>query len=310
MLMRKGKVIDKPWKLIVLIILEVVVFGLVYWLLAIRFFPTNEAIRNAIVILFILAVGITIILYGNVTRNRNLNVLGFAIFLFAVFVVIDRYEGFAVKISAFAALAVAFAAFAAIDENRRIRQDSVERESRDRKERLVDEVAKWLRELEGHVFYKPRAIASGTEDLIRRIGSDPKITAKTWLQMESIDRALDEMNTLAEGIKEAEYYQKLTSQLNEELSSLIEVIANNLKERRQLHVEGAGYQPDYSPEAEASQLIKELLEDADRPLEGLGLSDQDILIVRFGRNAGAIRKSILNAVEKAIEIKVSIIQVS
>lgn len=143
MLMRMGELIDKPWKLIVLIILEVVVFGLVYWLLAVRFFPANEAIRNAIVILFILAVGITIILYGNVTRNRNLNVLGFAIFLFAVFVVIDRYEGLAVKISAFAALAVAFAAFAAIDENRRMRLEKREQEEKDRKERMLNEIISW-----------------------------------------------------------------------------------------------------------------------------------------------------------------------
>lgn len=310
MLMRKAKLIDKPWKLIVLIILEVVVFGLAYWLLAVRFFPANEAIRNAIVILFIFAVGITIILYGNVTRNRYLNILGFAIFLFAVFVVIDRYAGFAVKISAFATLVLAFAAFAAVDENRRNRQDSIERENRDRKERSIDEVAKWLRELEGNILYKPRAIASGTEDLIRRIGRGPKIPLKTWLQMEDIDHALGEMNALAEGIKEAEYYKKLTSQLNEELSSLIEVIANNLKERRQLHVEGARYQPDYSAEAKKSQLINELIKNDDRPLEGLGLSEEDIIIVRFGRNAGAIRKSILNAVDKAIEIKASFIQVS
>jgi len=152
--MLNGKVIDKPWKLIVLIILEVVVFGLVYWLFAVRFFPANEAIRNAIVIIFILAVGMAIILYGNVTRNRNLNVLGFAIFLFAVFVIIDRYEGFAVKISAFAALAVAFTAFAAIDENRRMRLEKREQEQKDRlekreqeqkdrKERMLNEIQDW-----------------------------------------------------------------------------------------------------------------------------------------------------------------------
>lgn len=307
MLIRMGKLIDKPWKLIVLIILEIVVFGLAYWLLAVRFFPANEVIRNAIVILFIFAVGITIILYGNVTRNRYLNILGFSIFLFAVFVVIDRFEGFAVKISAFAALVVAFAAFAAIDENRRNRQDSIERENRDRKERLIDEVAKWLRELEGRIFPKVGAFYSGVEDKIIRI---PKISAETWLRARALDLALDEMHALAEGIKEAKYYQKLTSQLNEELSSLIEVIVNNLEQRRQLHGEAAGHQFDYREGVKASQLLKELIENYDRPLEGLGLSDQDIIGVRFGRNAGAIRKSILDAVDKTIEIKTSFIQAS
>ena len=309
MFMGKGKLIDRLWKLLVLIILEAVVFGIGYWL-AFRFFPTVEALYNAILILFVFAAGITVIVYGNATRNRNLYILGFAFLLLAVFLVIDKYEGFAVKISAFATLIMAFAAFMSIDESRRIRQDSIERESRDRKERLVDEVAKWLRELEDNVLFKPREIVSGTEDLIRRIRRSPKIPVKDWLLMEEVDRSLGEMNALAKGIKEAEYYKKLTSQLNEELSSLIVVIANNLKERRQIHVEGVKYQPYYIAEAKKSELIIELIENDDRPLEGLGLSEQGIIIVRFGRNASAIRKSIIKAVDKAIELKASLIQVS
>lgn len=161
--MRMGELIDKPWKVIVLIILEIVVFGLAYWLLAVRFFPANEAIRNAIVILFILAVGITIILYGNVTRNRYLNILGFAIFLFAVFVVIDRYEGFAVKISAFAALVVAFAAFAAIDENRRMRSEKREQEQKDRKEHMLNEIHGWATKVLRNMLIAARFTGSVSE---------------------------------------------------------------------------------------------------------------------------------------------------
>lgn len=134
--------IDKLWKFIALIILEAGVFFLGSWLV-VRFFPANEAIHNAIGILFIFAVGITVILYGNATRNRNLNVLGFAVFLFAIYFVIDRYEGFAVKISAFATLTVAIAAFAAIDENRRMRLEKREQEQKDRKERMLNEIHNW-----------------------------------------------------------------------------------------------------------------------------------------------------------------------
>jgi len=309
--MRKARLIDKPWKFIVLIILEVVVFGLAYWLLAVHFFPANEAIRNAIVILYIFAVGITIILYGNVTRNRYLNILGFAIFLFAVFVVIDRYEEFAVKISAFAALLVAFAAFAAIDENRRNRQDSIERESRDRKERLIDEVDKWLRELDGRIFPMPAGTLlskiSVIEDRMRR---NPKIPFEKWLQVDDVDRRSVEVLGATEGIEEAVYYQKLTSQLNEELSSSIEVIVSNLEERLELFLAREKYPLDYSDKDKLSELNRALTENADRPLEGLGLSDEVAIRVRIERNAGAVRKSILNAVDKTIEIKTSFIQVS
>ena len=159
MLMRKGKLIDKPWKFIVLLILEVGFFGLAYWIV-VRFFPANEAIYNAIVILCIFAVGITIILRGNVTRNRNLNVLGFAFFLFAVFVVIDKYEGFAVKISAFAALLVAFAAFAVIEENRRMRLERQEQEQKARKERMLNEILDWATRVLKNMMILSRFVAS------------------------------------------------------------------------------------------------------------------------------------------------------
>jgi hypothetical protein len=144
--MRTGKLVDKPWKLVVLIILEVAVFAFAFWL-TVHVFSANEDIINAIVILAIFIVGISIILYGNVTRNRNINTLGFALFLFAVFVIIDKYEGFAVRISAFAALLVAFAAFAAIEENRRLRFERRQQEDRDRKEHLLNEIIEWAEDM-------------------------------------------------------------------------------------------------------------------------------------------------------------------
>lgn len=136
------KLIDKPWKLLVFVVLEVSACALALWL-AVDRFSVSEAVSNAIVILSIFAVGITIILHGNVIRNRNLNTLGFAFFLFGVFVVIDKYEGFAVKISAFAALLVAFAAFFVIDENRRLRSERQQQEERDRKERILNTIIEW-----------------------------------------------------------------------------------------------------------------------------------------------------------------------
>ena len=305
-LMGKGKLSEELRKLIAIVVLEIIVFGLAFGIV-VSFFPDYADIYNAIIILFISAIGITVILYGNATRNRYLNVMGLLILLFAVYIVIEIYEGFAVKISAFATLAVAIAAFAAIEENRRIRRDSIERESRDRRERWVDEVAKWLRELEGRILPKSSAFYSGVEDKILR---RPEIPAETWLESRTTDVVMEEMHALDEGIKEAEYYQKLTLQLNEELSSLIEVIANNLGQRRQLHVEAGGHKFDYRAVVKASRLLHELIENDDRPLEDLGLSEQDITTVHFGRNRGAIRKSIVNAVDKAIELKTSFIQVS
>ena len=97
--MGKGKLNSKLREFIVLIIAEAVAFGVASWIVF-EFFSASEVINNAIVTLFVFAVGITVLIYGNVTKNRNLNGLAFGIFLLGVFVVIDKYEGFAVKISA------------------------------------------------------------------------------------------------------------------------------------------------------------------------------------------------------------------
>ena len=268
-------------------------------------------ISTIIIVGVVALIGAILLAVGNRKNKRILRMVGIGVLMSAGVTLFVRSAELREILTAYAALVAVFIAAFSIDESRRMRQDSIERESRDRKERLIDEVAKWLRELEGRIFPKLAPIMSGTEDTLRRISSSPEIPLKTWLQLDNIDRTLGEVLALAEGIKEAEYYQKLTSQLNEELSSLIEVIASNLEQRRQLHVEAAGLQLDYSEKDKASQLqlIDELIKNDDRPLEGLSLSDQTIITIRLARNAHAIRKSILNAVDRAIELKTSLIQV-
>jgi len=265
-------------------------------------------------------IGAILFAVGNRKNKRTLRMVGIAFLMGAGVSLFVSSAELREILTAYAALVAVIIAAFSIDESRRIRQDSIERESRDRKERLVNEVTEWLRELEDHIFRKLGTIKSVTEDVLQR---SPKISQETWLQLDDLDIALVEMNALSEGIKETEYYQKLTSELNEELSSLIEVIANNLKQRRQLVFENAKSPRDYGKIVrkiyertfgketdKAYQLTKELIENDDRPLEGLSLSDQDIISVRLARNAGAIRKSILNTVDKAIELKTSLIKVS
>lgn len=300
---------NKLRQFIVLIIVEAVVFGLAYWFVF-RFFSANEAINNAIVTLFIFAVGITIIIYGNVTKNRNLNGLGFGVFLFGVFVVIDKYEGFAVKISAFATLAVAIAAFASIEENRRIRKDNIERESRDRRERLVDEVAKWLRELEGHIFPASGTLMTKISRIEDRLKGSRAIGFEQWLKIDDLDLAVVELGNIIEAMKEVEYYQKLTLQLDEGLSKLIGVIRNKMKERGDLGAEDVIYLRDHIKKAKEGQSVDELPKDDNRTLERSGSSEGDIISGKLERNAGALRESIQKAIERAIEIKTSFIQIS
>jgi len=265
-------------------------------------------------------IGAILFAVGNRKNKSMLRMLGIAFLMGAVLFLFVMSPELREILTAFAALiAVIIAAFS-IDESRRIRRDSIERESRDREERMVNEVTEWLRELEDRIFPERSAIRPGLEDMLQR---SPKISRETWLQLDDLDMALAQVNSISKGIKEAEYYQKLTSKLNEEFSSSIGAIMNNLKQRSQLVAESAKSPRDYGEivrkiyegtlgeemEKEFS-LITELIENDDTPLEGLSLSDRDVIAIRLGRNSSALRKSILDAVDRAIELKAALIRLS
>jgi len=160
--MQKGKLSKELRKFIAIVVLEIIVSGLAFGIVA-SFFPDYGYIYNAIIIFFISAVGITTILYGNATRSRYFNVLGFLILLFGVYVAIERYEGFAVKISAFATLAVAIAAFAAIEENRRMRLERQKQEKEVQKEKMLNEINDWARKVLKNMLMAARFAGSVSE---------------------------------------------------------------------------------------------------------------------------------------------------
>lgn len=306
--MGKHKLSAELWKFIAIIVSEVVVFGLAYWIVF-RFLPANEDIYNAIVIFFISGIGITVILYGNTIRNRYLNVLGFLILLYVVIIVIYRYEGLAVRVSAFATVAVAIAAFAAIEENRRIRQDSVKRESRERRERLVEEVAKWLRELWGHIFPMGSTLMSTISEMENRIKGSKGIDLKQWLKIKDLDIALVDLGNITEAMKEAEYYEKLTLQIDEGFSQLIGVVRNKLEERQKIRANDVMYRRDDMNKEKEGKSTDELTKDDNRALEKSGPSEEDIG-KELDKNTNDMRESIQLAIEKAIELKAESINVS
>lgn len=136
-----GKLIDKPWKVIVLIIIETIIFFAALWFGVLT--VLGEAIYNAITILWLLFIGSTLYLYGDVVKKPKFNTMGFAVFLFAFFLVIDRYEGYAVKFSAFAAVLVAFAAFISIEESRRLREDNRSIQAEEKRRLALERIRRW-----------------------------------------------------------------------------------------------------------------------------------------------------------------------
>ena len=137
-----GKLIDKLWKLIVLLILETVVGFATLWFII----PTpfgNETTYNGITIFWVSLMGFTIYLYGDVAKRPKFNTMGLAFLLFVVFLIIDRFEGYAVKISAFATLLVAFAAFVAIEENKRLRTENRRLQVEERHMLAFEKIRNW-----------------------------------------------------------------------------------------------------------------------------------------------------------------------
>jgi hypothetical protein len=264
------------------------------------------------------AIGAALLVAGSRKNKRMLSVVGSAFVASAGISLFINSTELREILTAFAAVFATIIAALSIYQTTLIRQDSVRRESRDRKERLLNEVTEWLRKLEDRVFTKPGSIKPRLEDNLQK---GREISQETWYQLEDLDVATVEMNALFQAIKEAEYHQKLASKLDEELGRKVGVVVNNLKRRRELVYASAQSPRDYGElirkihqgvsgeDLVRSALWRELIEDSNRPLEGLNLSDRDAAIIRLGRNAGATRKSILEALERVIDLKADIILV-
>jgi hypothetical protein len=279
---------------------------------------------TAIITVVVFIIGAILLLVGDKAGDKKkkqmLSIVGTAFIASAGISIFINSAELREILVAFAAVFAAIIAALSIYQSRQIRQDSIERESRDRRERLANEVTEWLRGLENRIFPQHGAIRPGLEDMKQR---NPEISRETWLQLDDLDNAFTQINALSKGIKEAEYYQKLSSKLKEELSISIGVIMDNLKQRMQLVAENANSPCDYGEIIRKIQegtlgeemekefaLITELIENYGRPLEGLNLSNRDVITIRLGRNSGATRESIHDALDRAIEFKVSIVQAS
>lgn len=267
---------------------------------------SNGQIDISVIIIagVVVIIGVILIMIGNRKIKRMLRMVGIALCISAgVILFIESAELRGILTALAAIIAVVIAAFS-IEQSRQMRKDSIDRESRDRKERSVNEVAEWLRELDGRIYPEHGAYQSFARDALK---ATSEISPETWFRECKRDITFATVTALFSCVKEADYYQILAAKLDERLGILIEVVMNDLKQRMEIATKQME-SPDFYGKEE-SQLIDELIENDDRPLEGLNLSEPAIITVRFGRNARAIRKSILNAIDRAIELKTSLIGV-
>ena len=219
-------------------------------------------------------------------------------------------------VAAWVALLLAIGAFLAIEENVKLRREQRERENRDREERYLNEIIDWLKGLEVRVFEPPKGTLRQEMLEDKELKDKLGLTPENWEVFTALDETLKEAGSLEYEIKEGEYSKKLASNLQygEDLSIAITTILKQLENRRQIHLETSTgtHEPltiDVIREKVENELplIFELIRNDTLTLEGINLSEDGLRMVLFARNAQSLKKSIGEAIEKAIGLKSSLI---
>jgi len=169
---------------------------------------------------------------------------------------------------------------------------------------LLNEIITWLKELEDHIFPSTDRIMSRESQEEIECKEKFGLPLETWLSLMHLDESLTQLGSLESEIRESEYIKKIASGLSNDLGRLIEVTLSHIQERKKLVLAAAQHPHTIlDMNLKEAELLSELIKDDTKSLEGLTLSDNVRTSVLLGRNAGTIRKSILNVVDKVVGIK-------
>lgn len=252
-----------------------------------------------------LIIGLTLVSLGYFGHHTRIQLAGWGIAAIAFVTLVNYSPSFRDQAYFFVTFFLVVAAFLSIlFANQRVK--------RDRTERYLDEVSTWLRELESLVFQtnfiKPSKDFFGDIELYRKFESEIP-PGELHIIRELLDRTIPQATILRVEISKGEYTQKLALKLNKDLGSLLGIVLDHLKQRRQyiLHRPiNFNTAPEEDDEKE-HKLIHKLLKD-NTDLTGVTLSEKGRSIVLVGRNANDIRESIVNAIDKTIEIKINLLE--
>lgn len=232
--------------------------------------------------------------------------IGVPLFGLGLFILVTDLPQYALGFSILATLAMAFAALLNIKQ-------SADQENRDRRERYLNEILGWLREIEDSIF--PLIDLDIYKNLYKEIQEDKDLVTNLGVTKQDIERqrrsgrVFTDLDILIKEIRNAQYFKKVSLKLNSELSELINNILCLLEQRRQLIIKSGKFPLDSEQfltkeiKTRVPELLTELIKYDTKPLDGLNLSEININNVLTGRNAGHIRKSANKAIDKAIELK-------
>jgi len=240
---------------------------------------------SQILLLFaVLLVGLIILAIGLVRKKRTVEVAGISL-LIAVLIAffVESQEVRDILVS-FAIVVVAIISAANINELRNIRKESAEKENRERKERLLNEITNWSKIAIKRIFPE----AKSPSEVIKEMKAKRNILELPdelfWSTIRT-DNVILESTRLETEIREAECLLKIATWIDDKLADLISTVVDKMKSRKDLLYKSEPFKLNGEKSTKDEQKWTNLL----------------------GSNAGELRKSLLNVTNKALEIKLNLL---
>jgi len=232
----------------------------------------------------VLLVGFIILAIGYSRKNRTVEVVGASLLIAVVIAFFVESQEVRDILVSFAIVVVAIISAANINELRDTRQQSAEKENRDRKERLLNEVIDWSKTAIKRIFPEVKPISEAIKEAKdkRKIFELPDEAFEFTIRTED---AILESARLETEISEAEYLLKIATGIDDKLADLISTVVDKMKSRKDLLYKSEPFKPSSEKSTKDEQKWRNLL----------------------GGNARELRESLLNVTNKALEIKLNIL---
>ncbi len=189
---------------------------------------------------------------------------------------------------------------------------SRDKENNDRKERLLNEIINWVKNIHNDLFSKPseemfprweeRIAGKGYKDL----------PAQDVLNMDSLELDVSAVSVIGRLTRDGNYMEVIAGGIDGELVSLMHVAIEQMNHRLQLISEGSKFRKRTAPSADEMleytknwDSLNKLIKDKEASLNGINEENQNL--VKLARNAGEIKDSADEIVKKAIRLKLSLL---
>lgn len=264
---------------------------------------------SQILLLFaVLLVGLIILAIGLVRKKRTVEVAGISL-LIAVLIAffVESQEVRDILVS-FAIVVVAIISAANINELRKMRKESAEKENRDRKERFLNELIEWLTGVEERILTSEKSIVEGIKEDLANI-ADEKATGGVFKleNLRMLDKDISRITLLQKEFRGCKYFKEVAFGIDDTLDEQIGKVLQFVSARIAIIVK-VGEEGLRTEKIDKEELLKLCLVNKTN-IESLNLSEKGLLLAQMSINAGDIREQVNNAISKAVEIKIKLLKI-